>query len=160
MFRILYSGIVKDVLKALADALGGHVTLSEWHDILSILKSHRLGVPRLAFCPSICRPFAWAAFLASQVYTPRRRRFDSLMLYFKARQPGPFNSTTLAAHLSIRWPGEARHLLEVLSQTKFLLRVKKKGQVSYYLSRLPGPPLSLPGPPSAASTRLVAGQRS
>jgi hypothetical protein len=159
MFRILYSEIVEDVLKPLVDVLAGHVTLNEWADILKILKSRRPRPPLLAYCPTVCRPFAWAALLTSQVYTPRRRRFDMLMLYFKARQPGPFNSTTLATHLSILWPGEARDILERLSRFAFLRRSKGKARVTYWLTPPPTPPGSPPGPPPGGGGRSIAGQR-
>jgi hypothetical protein len=159
MFNIPYSGIVKNVLFPLARVLAGHVTLDEWTDILKILNSRRPRPPLPSYCPTVCRPFAWAALLASQVYTPRRRRFDMLMLYFKARQPGPFNSTTLATHLSILWPGEARDILERLSRFAFLRRSPERGRVTYWLNLPPTLPGSPPGPPPGAGGRSVAGQR-
>jgi len=158
MFNILYSGIVEYVFKSLVDALAGHVTLNEWANIVKILKSRHRRPTFLPFCPTVCRAFAWASFLAGPGPVPRQRRFDLLTIYFRARQPGPFNSSTLAKALSLHWPGEARDLLEVLQGSGFLCRVKERSRVNYWLAGPPTPPGSFPGPPPGAGGRLVAGQ--
>jgi hypothetical protein len=140
MFRFLYSEQVENVLKAVTDILAGHVSLDEWLSIMKILKSRRRPAAAFSYCPTVCRPWAWAIFLSTRTYKPRSRAFDSLMLYLLARQPGPFNSTSLAAHLSIHWPSEARARLEELLQAGFLYRTKQKARVTYWLA----PPLAHP----------------
>jgi len=157
MFAILYSEIVEDVVTPLIEVLAGHVTLDEWASILRILKSRRPRPPRLAYCPRICRPFAWLSFLIHPGATPRPRRFEQVMLYTRTWQPGPFNATSLSAHLALRWPGEALKILAPLAESGFLSRKKSSGRVSFWLHQAPcGSPPDPLAAAAALSTALLS----
>ena len=140
-------GSMRSIFNPLIDALAGHITLDDWSAILNILRHRRPARP--AFCPIICRPAAWCAFLISPGATPRPRRFDQITRFLRQGAPGPFNATTMAAHLNLHWPSEASKILAQLHDSGFLVRRKSASRVSFWLP--PAPPGSPPGHATTAA---------